>query len=103
VKTRPETTEEMLAYIHEHGYMDAMRTFGHHYVWELTHPEHKDVTKEQAEEAGYADGEVDGYAGNADQPEPHLNGIPAELAGDYEREYRQGHRDGLASYRRTVE
>jgi hypothetical protein len=39
---KPETSEEMFAYIHEHGYMDAMRAFGHKYVWELTHPEGED-------------------------------------------------------------
>jgi hypothetical protein len=39
---KPETSEEMFAYIHEHGYMDATRAFGHEYVWELTHPEGED-------------------------------------------------------------
>jgi hypothetical protein len=51
MKKKPETNDEMFVYIREHGYMNAMRTFGHQYVWTLTH-QHQEEESDVEDDAG---------------------------------------------------
>jgi hypothetical protein len=59
------------------------------------------VTRDEAEELGFTEGDSAGFAG--DSYDGYNDTVPPEVDESYRQGYRQGYAEGQAAYRRTVE